>query len=172
MNVYPPREDTYFLKKYLEGLEFEDKKVLEIGTGSGILAVTMAEKGASVTATDINPKALEETEERAEAAGVNVELVESDLFENIKERFDLIVFNPPYLPGEDEVEGNEKWQGGEKGTEVTERFARNLSKHLKDGGEAIFLVSSRSEYEELLDNFEVIDSENLWFEELYLVRGK
>ncbi|MFB6215986.1 MAG: methyltransferase, partial [Candidatus Aenigmatarchaeota archaeon] len=84
-------------------LDVEGRKCLDIGTGSGILAVTMAKKGAEVVAADINPEALEAARDRADQEDTDIKLVESDLFENIEEEFDLIVFNPPYLPGEEGV---------------------------------------------------------------------
>lgn len=171
MSVYPPREDSYFLKEYLEGLDLEGKQVLEVGSGSGILSVSMAEKGAEATAVDINPEAVEATEKRAEEAGVELEAFRSDLFDEVDGKYDLIVFNPPYLPGR-EMEGDEKWRGGEKGVEVTEDFVKRYSEYLKDCGEALFILSSRAEYEELIEDFEVVDSENLWFETLYIVRGE
>ena len=171
MNVYSPREDTYLIKRYLEEKDLQDKKALDMGTGSGILAVEMAENGAETTAADINPEALESAAEKAEKAGIELKLIQSDLFEEIDERFDLIVFNPPYLPG-DEMEGSEKWRGGEKGVETTQRFIEKYSEHLKDGGEALFVVSSRSDTHQMIERFEVVNTENLWFEKLYLLRGK
>ncbi|MFB6143869.1 MAG: HemK2/MTQ2 family protein methyltransferase [Candidatus Nanohaloarchaea archaeon] len=171
MSVYPPREDTYFLKNYLESLELEGMEVLEVGCGSGILSVAMAGKGAEVTAVDINPEAVEATREAAEEAGVEVDVFRSDLFREVEDKFDLIVFNPPYLPGR-ELEGDEKWRGGDRGVEVTERFLQDYGKHLKEGGKALFLLSSLSDHRELLRKHEVVESENLWFETLYLVRGE
>ena len=171
MTVYPPREDSYFLKEHLEKLDLEGKKALEVGSGSGILSVAMAEQGAKVTAVDINSEAVEATKERAKEAGVEVEVFRSDLFDKVTGSYDLIVFNPPYLPGR-EMDGDEKWRGGEKGVEVTERFLDKYAQHLKPGGEAFFLLSSRAEYQYIIDKYEVIDSKNQWFEELYLVRGK
>lgn len=171
MSVYPPREDSYFLKQYLADIELEGKDVLEIGCGSGILSVAMAEKGAEVAAVDINPEAVEATEERAQESDIDVDVFLSDMFEEVEGRFDLIVFNPPYLPGR-KMEGDEKWRGGEKGVEVTERFIDRYHEYLKEDGEALFLLSSRADYEELVEGFEVVESEKLWFEELYIVRGK
>lgn len=171
MTVYPPREDSYFLKEHLEKLDLEGKTALEVGSGSGILSVAMANKGADVTAVDINPDAVEATKESAEEAGVELEVFLSDLFESVEKKYDLIIFNPPYLPGR-EMEGDEKWRGGERGVELTERFIKEYPEYLKEEGKVVFLLSSRAEYEEIIEDFEIVDSENLWFETLYLVRGK
>lgn len=171
MNVYPPREDSYFLKDFLEQLDLENKRALDMGTGSGILAVVMAEQGAEVTAADINEEALEAAKKRAEDAEVEIETIETDLFQQIEDKYDIIVFNPPYLPGR-EMEGDEKWRGGDKGIGVTKRFLNSYSGYLREDGEVLFLASSRAEHEDILDRFEVLESENLWFETLYLLRGK
>ncbi|MFB6292223.1 MAG: 50S ribosomal protein L11 methyltransferase, partial [Candidatus Nanohaloarchaea archaeon] len=79
MTVYQPAEDTFLLKEHVEKLELEGEKVLEIGTGSGIIAVTAAEKGAKVVATDVNPDALEAAEKLAAEEGVeeSMDFVES-----------------------------------------------------------------------------------------------
>lgn len=173
MSVYPPREDTYFLLEHLEELDFDGKQAIEIGCGNGLVTVKMAEKGAEVTAVDINEEAVEETGKKVKEEGVDgrVTVLESDLFDSVEEKFDLIVFNPPYLPGE-ETEGDEKWRGGEKGIELTERFLHAASNYLNEGGEILFIASSRSKIEELEKTFdiEVVESRELWFETLYLCR--
>lgn len=162
--IYEPRKDSYMFKNYLQGLNLEGKKALDMGTGSGILARTMLDKGSDVTAVDINPEASNEIPEEAN-------FIKSDLFENIEGEFDLIVFNPPYLPGEEEIDGSETWRGGEKGTEVTERFLDQASDYLKERGKVLTMVSSLSDYQDLLDRheLEIVRSEKLSFEELYLV---
>lgn len=77
--------------------DFKDKKnMLEIGTGSGAMSIVIAKRaGAKIVATDICPKALEIARKNAEQNKVNIEFRESDLFNNITEKFDLIFSNPP-----------------------------------------------------------------------------
>ncbi|MFB6207973.1 MAG: HemK2/MTQ2 family protein methyltransferase [Candidatus Nanohaloarchaea archaeon] len=172
--TYPPREDTALVLEKLEELELEGKKFLEIGTGNGAIAVKAAELGAKVTAADIDPKAVEDAENRAEEAGVEIEFIESDLFENVEEEYDVIVFNPPYLPGEKGIGEEETWRGGEKGTEVTENFLDDVRDYLGDEGFFMVVASSLADSEPLLDEhgLEVVGSKKLWFEELYLLKGK
>ncbi|MFB6209468.1 MAG: HemK2/MTQ2 family protein methyltransferase [Candidatus Nanohaloarchaea archaeon] len=174
MSVYPPREDSYFLKQYLENLELEDKEVLDMGTGSGILALEMAEKAAEVTAVDINQEAVEEVSRKSERRGLGIDVFKSDLFEHVDAEFDLIVFNPPYLPGEVSMEGGEMWRGGETGVELAESFLEEVDSYLKDGGKAMILVSSRSDTAQLKQKFEldVVERVELWFETLYLAEYK
>ncbi|MFO7831805.1 MAG: HemK2/MTQ2 family protein methyltransferase [Desulfuromonadaceae bacterium] len=122
MTVYSPAEDSYLLASALPE-DLQGLKCLEIGTGSGFIAEKMLEKGAEkVTAVDINPEAVKQASQRLKDFE-NAEVFQSDMFQEIENSFDLIVFNPPYLPGEaSEVGDEEIWSGGEKGTEVTGKF--------------------------------------------------
>ncbi len=162
--IYEPREDSFIFKRYLEELDLEGKKCLDMGTGSGILAQTMKNEGAEVNAADINPEASDQLPE-------GIKFVESDLFENIEEKYDLIVFNPPYLPGEQEIKGSETWKGGKKGVEVTESFLEQAPDYLLEGGKVLTMVSSLADHKELIKkhDLDIIQTEKLPFEELYLV---
>lgn len=174
MTVYEPAEDSFLLRDFVSELDLEGEKALDMGTGSGVIAVEMANQGADVTAADINPEALEVTRERAEEAGVDIDFVESDLFEDIEQEFDVITFNPPYLPGEEGVGDEEIWLGGEEGTEVVSEFLEKVDNYLRPGGEAYVILSSRSDYEELANEYdlEIVDTEKLWFEELFVAKHK
>jgi len=169
--IYEPREDTYLIKKYISNLDLTDKQVLEIGTGSGLIAETMLKKGANVTATDINPEALSTLKSE-------ITTVKSDLFENVEGRYDLIVFNPPYLPEEDNNEsslkGSETWLGGAEGIEITEKFLRQAEDYLTSGGSCLLVMSSLSSIEGIVKEYdlELIKDQKLWFERLYLYRYK
>jgi len=96
--VYAPREDSLLLLQAISNLAVEGKKVLDVGTGSGILALFCAMRGGNVTGSDIDETAVKETERVARALGLRLSLVVSDLFASIQGRFDLVLFNPPYLP--------------------------------------------------------------------------
>lgn len=172
--VYRPGEDSFLLKEWLEEQKLQDKKVLDMGTGSGILAVTAARKGAEVVAADIDPGALEYATGRANDEEVDgrIEFVESDLFDGISYRdFDLVVFNPPYLPGDIE---DSRWNGGENGVEVSERFLEAVDSYLAEGGEAVIMASSLGDHERLREKFglEVVEFRKFWFEKLFLMRYK
>ncbi len=176
MTVYTPGEDSFFFENFLEGLDMEGKKVLDMGTGSGILAVKAAEKGAEVTAADINPEAVEKAEEKAAEEGFEdrIDFVQSDLFSNIDGKFDLVLFNPPYLPGEEGIGDEEIWRGGERGTELTERFLSQVDSYLAEDRECLLIISSRADYEDIVVRYslEIVEERKLWFETLYLVRFK
>jgi release factor glutamine methyltransferase len=172
VTVYRPGEDTYLVLEHLEGLDLDGKRFLDMGTGNGEIALKAAEKGAEVVAADVNPEALSFAREKAEERGLvnRISFVESDLFEDVEGEFDVIMFNPPYLPGEEGLGDEDIWRGGEKGVEVTEGFLQRVPDFLAEGGEALVVVSSRSEIDELVDSFDLslVSSEKIWFEELKL----
>lgn len=174
MTVYKPGEDTYLVLEHLEGLELENKKFLDMGTGNGEIALKAAEKGAEVTAVDINSEALAYAEEKAEEKGLEdrITFIESDLFENVDGEFDVAVFNPPYLPGAEGLGDEEIWRGGEKGTEVTERFLEEASGYLRPKGFALVVGSSHADLEDIERSFDLVcvDKRSLWFEDLRLLK--
>lgn len=166
--IYEPREDSYLMKKAIEELDLDGKTCLDMGTGSGIQAEAMLDSGAEkVVAADINPEASEEVSEE-------VNFVESDLFENLEGSYDLIVFNPPYLPGNKNTDGSETWKGGEKGIEITGNFLDEASDYLSEKGAILFIVSSLADSKDLNSeyDFTVVDRKKLSFEELLLIELK
>ena len=167
-DVYRPAEDSYLLAKYVELLV--SGTVLDMGTGSGIQAVTAAMKHAveSVLAVDINPVALREAEKRAEGEGVSRKLsfLLSDLFHEVKGRFDWIIFNSPYLPSEGEADEH-AWAGG---AELIERFLTDARGYLKPDGSILLIYSSLSEPGIAGYKVESLEEIELFFEKLYCVR--
>jgi len=87
---------------YLQHVDLQGKKVLDVGTGSGFLALVAAQKGAQVTALDIHPLAVQTTTDNARANGFSrpeMRVIQSDLFEQLPpQAFDFILVNPPYYP--------------------------------------------------------------------------
>lgn len=169
--TYPVSEDTLFLKKNLHNMKPEGKTFLEVGTGSGEIALEASRLGADVTAVDNNPEAVEKARKRADEEELDLEIFQSDLLEKVENQFDLIVFNPPYLPGRRESDAD-PLLGGEKGVELTEEFLREATRYLSDQGEVYFIGSSLADLEELERKFELekVDEKRLWFETLYLYR--
>jgi release factor glutamine methyltransferase len=172
-SVYPPSEDSYMLQRHVERLV--SGKVLDMGTGSGIQAVTAALKHEveHVLAVDINPEAIEAARRRASDAGVlhKMAFKKSDLFEEIDGRFNWIVFNPPYLPYEEGLP-DPTWVGGEKGCETIERFLGGARDHLTAGGFILLVYSSETGINGggCGYNWEVLEEKTLFFERLYCAR--
>jgi release factor glutamine methyltransferase len=152
-SVYEPREDSLLIAKALEDL-LEDEKiksVLEIGCGPGLLAIIAAKRGCNVLAADVNPAAVECTERNAGLNNVEIKVAQSDLFQCINGEFDLIVFNPPYLP-EEQIEDSRTWAGG-KNLEIISRFIKAAGAHLELNGEVLVVISSLSNPENILKEF-------------------
>lgn len=166
--IYKPEEDSYFLRNFVEKLDLEGEKFLEVGAGTGITARTAFDNGANVTASDISKEAVEYLKQNLPQ---DIEVVRSNLFENINSKFGVIVFNPPYLSGERTGE-DDPLVGGEKGVEITREFLENCANYLRDEGVVYVIVSSESDYQTLIDDFdlEAIDERKLWFETLYLLK--
>jgi release factor glutamine methyltransferase len=179
--VYEPAEDTFLLANNLD--VHRGERVLELGTGCGLLAILAAKAGAEVVATDINHSALECARVNAVAHSVadKIDFRLGDLFDPIRdERFDLVVFNPPYLPVRlEEALGDSlsiAWEAGPDGRAVIDRFLKGLPRHLAPKGRALFVQSSLANVSKTLrvlkkSGFQVnILREKLPFEELFLLR--
>lgn len=142
--VYEPAADTELLVRSIRLRQGE--RVLEIGTGTGVVAIHCAKHGCRVTATDVVERALELARENAEQNRVDVDLREGDMFEPASGRYDVIIFNPPYLPTAPEdlthSDLDRALDGGPDGTRVTLRFLEQLNDFLTDEGRAYVVVSS------------------------------
>jgi len=156
VEIYLPREDSFLLQSCIPK-NLKGKTVLEIGTGSGIQAITAAKAGASVTATDVNPHALKAAQESALNNEVNIQFIKSDLFSSVKGKYDLIINNPPYLPEDrfDEIVGtSQMYSGGPSGRDFIEKFISQAGKFLKLKGKVIIVISSLTGEREVMDLFQ------------------
>jgi release factor glutamine methyltransferase len=125
-------------------------RVLDLGAGSGVIGVVAARLAASVIAVDVNPAAVRCARINALLNGVEdrVEVREGDLFDTVRgERFDLVAFNPPYLPGEPRDALQRAFRSGD----VLERFSAGLGDHLAAGGRALVVLSTDGRGDEVLD---------------------
>ncbi len=143
--VYPPGEDTWLLEE--TAAREARGRTLEIGTGSGRVAVAAALSGAGVVATDLNPAALRAARALAAQRGTRLELVRTDLAAGLG-RFDVILANPPYLPtrpGERDPDPYVELalDGGPDGSEVWARIVTTAPDHLAPGGALYLIESSR-----------------------------
>lgn len=182
LEVYAPAEDTFLLADVLANAQLAGKAVLEIGCGSGYLTKIIAEKRATVTAVDINPAAVEATKNLLKENKLIANVFISDLFESVDGEFDLIVFNPPYLPEneDDEVAGSDiRYSGGRSGREIIERFVKESANHLVAGGKIMILISTLTGERETIALFEKfgfitrpIAHKKISWEELILLEAK
>ncbi len=144
--IYEPAEDSYLLEKEV-CLRAQGKRILDMGAGKGIQTIAALKAGAlSVLSVDVNSNAIKELKKK----GLNA--IQSNLFSKVKGKFDLIIFNPPYLP-EDKREDKESalsTSGGKKGDETIIRFLRGVRRHLADGGIILMVISSLTPHEGIL----------------------
>ncbi|ASI98351.1 HemK2/MTQ2 family protein methyltransferase [Thermococcus celer] len=175
--VYEPAEDTFLLA---ENLAVKAGDVaLDVGTGTGVIALLMARKARFVLGVDVNPMAVELAKENARINGLeNVEFRVSDLFENVSGKFDVVTFNAPYLPGEPEEPIDLALVGGKNGREVLDRFIREVPAYIKPGGVVQIVQSSITGVEETLRlleeagfNGRVIATRHFFFEDIVLING-
>lgn len=123
-------------------------RVLDVFTGSGVLAVAAGLAGASsVTAVDISRRAALCARVNGWLNGTRVRGLRGDLFGPVAgERFDLITANPPYVPGADDeppaAGAARAWEGGPDGRAFVERFGARVREHLAPGGTVLMVVSS------------------------------
>ena len=170
--IYTPRDDSFLIIDVLSNLPLHDKKVLDIGTGSGILGLFCAQKGARVTVTDIDDRILENVLAAASKLGLEIKTAKSDMFSNIVGQFDIVLFNPPYLPSEGVKDST--IDGGVDGRILIDRFFEGLATHLKQDGFALLLVSSLNDPRLIIQkhpeySISVAARRALFFEELQVL---
>ncbi len=174
--VYNPSDDSYLLLKCVE--VSPGQSLLEMGTGSGLIALHAARLGARVTAADVNPNAVQCARRNAARNNIRLEVVQSDLFERISGVFDVVAFNPPYLSGTASSTSwvEKAWAGGEEGSEMAVRFLEQAWRHLAPGGRIYMVLSSvgglmsplkaaKQRYES-----EMLEEKHLFFESIYIYR--
>ena len=148
-NVLIPQPDTEILIEEIMNVikSFKDKEnitILDMCTGSGCIGITLAKniKNSKVTLADISKEALEIAKKNAKENNIKVEFIESNMFENIKEKYDIIVSNPPYietkiiktLSKEVQNEPMLALDGGQDGLKFYKILALEAYKHLNKNG--------------------------------------
>ena len=172
-----PRDETEILaRKAIDIINKNNlKSALDIGTGTGILACTIAKYTLSnATALDVSEKALKIAEENIKNLGLSkkVKVLKSDLFENVDEKFDLIVSNPPYIPLSEKATIQKEvtfdpelalYTKDAKGLEFYEKIIKEAKNYLNKNGYLLFEmgIGQSKEIKELLEtngykNIEII----------------
>ncbi len=180
--IYSPQEDSYLLQKIVKQ-KAKNKSVLDMGTGSGILAETaLQSKAKFVLATDINPEAIKLLKSKFKNRE-DIQIIKSNIFLKIPRttKFDLIVFNPPYLPLDERepINSRRETTGGRFGDEISLRFLEKSISHLNKKGVILLLVSSltpMNRIKELLKTlnlaFKIIARKKLFMESLFVLEIK
>ena len=168
-DVYSPAEDSILL---IESLNVRDgERILEIGCGSGVVAIHCAKNGAVVTAVDINPSAVALTRKNAAANGAYMDIRLSDLYEDIDSYYDTIVFNLPYLPVREDGMLEKAWSGGNDGIGPLPKLLDDVEDRLLPRGRFVVVVSSlmdQKRLNEVLSGYDVtvLGEKKLFFEQL------
>ena len=170
--IYQPAEDSYLLSEVL-GKEIPEllKKnqhlqFLEIGSGSGILLETAKKLGIKrehIFGADINKEAVEH------CRSLDFNCIYSDLFENVQGKYDLIIFNPPYLPKDSKEPKDSQLAttGGLSGSEIINEFLKQAENYLEENGRIFLLISSLTKGIKWREfKKKKLGKEKLFFEEL------
>ena len=114
-------------------------RVLDLGCGSGAAGLAAARRGCSVVGVDINPSAVRCARTNALLNDLKLEIRHGDLFAPVaSERFDVVLFNPPYYRGVPRDDLDHAWRS----PDLPERFAAELADHLRPDGHALLVLSS------------------------------
>lgn len=188
-NIYEPCEDSFLLTEIsideIKKLNKTNLYICEVGVGSGYNILNIAKKYPknNFYGTDINKFAIDFTKKEFKKNNLKIDLKNKSLISGFKKKFDLIIFNTPYLPLED----NEKYDnlslkekaiyGGEKGYEVIVDFIYEINDKLKNEGFVLMIFSSYSNLNyitEVLKNnffeFEILKEQSHFFEKLYCIK--
>lgn len=178
--VYRPSEDTFLLMDAIKDMPYV-RRAVEVGSGSGLVSVALTDKADYVMSTDIDLSSCYATLERLRKHDrrTSTDVVCCDLLSAFRENsgFDLIVFNPPYLP--DEYLKDTSVFGGKHGVEISVEFLHQACNMLSRSGKILLVVSSVSDLGRLwsivsklkLDH-KTLKSVRLFFEEISVVEFK
>jgi len=148
--VYGAAEDSHLLARTVAEMVEPGDRALDVGTGSGYVAVALRDAGAEVVGVDVNPHAC------ATAASVGVQTVRGDLVSAFgRGTFDVVACNPPYLPTPAEKEWDDWMEaalsGGEDGRRMIEPLLDDVGRVLAPDGRCFLLVSSLTDIQAVLD---------------------
>lgn len=198
-DIYEPEEDSYLLSKYVKQFTSKDDNVLEIGIGSGIQCESALNKikersgNGIVVGLDINPRAVKHCKS-SEYTKTGF-FYESNLFETLKNKtfdiktkklkniepknhenkFDIIIFNPPYLPDANDAEEIKYiTTGGKHGYEIIDDFMKDASRFLTPHGKILMVFSSftkKNKVDEIIEKYlfkyDLLEEQSIFFEKLY-----
>jgi release factor glutamine methyltransferase len=204
-DVYSPSDDSYlildFLKKAITNYKFDDipiqevKQILDMGTGTGIVAIFLEMVKSQIPsfqgkvyASDILPNAINcaKINEKLNKVNNRITFIQSNLFEsfssNLSHSFDIIIFNPPYLPSIENSSNHNydfTWNGGDTGLEIMMRFFKNAKSFLSNDGVIYFICSSNTPIKSFFTKLtsknyfvEEVDKLHFFFEDIILNKAR
>ncbi len=166
---YAPAEDTFFMAEYIE--KEKGRSALDVGSGSGYLTKLLSQNFSFVIGTDINFPVLKDQTYKTN------NLICCNGADAFNSKFDLIICNLPYLATDEILDI--ATDGGKEGFEIPKKIFDSIYNKIQDGGKFIFVTSSLSNYQKLIDyaqnlglKSQIIAKKKLFFEELILVESK
>lgn len=175
---YKPSDDSFLLFDVVKMLKAG--VVVDVGTGSGFIALGISGNHDFVIGTDIDFCSVKEARENVRRKGIyNVEFVVCDLLSVIRDSsVDLIVFNPPYLPSDGYKTGiDHQTLQFYEGSDIIVRFIKDARRAIKGSGECYMVFSSLTRIDDamfvarsLFNKIEVIAEKEFFFEKLYVVK--
>ena len=189
-NVYEFDEDSKLLLecslREIEKLKKNNLKICEVGVGSGFVISNIAEiySKNSYFGCDINPYAVDLTTEELSKTKIKFEILESDLLSYFNQKFDVILFNAPYLPFENKSDSFQNLSikdraiyGGKKGYEVALKLIYQINDKLNNDGICLIIISSQTNLdyikERIEENFfecELLENKNSFFEKIHCIK--
>ncbi len=192
--MYEPQEDSYLLrdvvlnyckdKKKGKDTKNDVKFFLDMGSGSGIQGFSVADLVSHVVMVDVDKEVVKYLKDEVVRKGMadKIDVFFSDLFDAVpnrfKGKFDLAVFNPPYLPKGDDDSDDRELYGGEDGIIVTKKFLEKVRFFLSEQGVVFFVASSHAKLDKLEDfmqengfKFEVVAKEHIFFEDILIYKA-
>lgn len=138
---------TKLLLNYFQDLDLRKKYILELGAGTGLISIFTANKGGYVTASDISMTAFYNIEKNVKMTNANVEVVHSDLFDDIPHRrYDYIIINPPYYKKTPSSEKEFAWFGGDDFQYFRKLFSQ-LGSNFYENTNVIMVISDEADLE-------------------------
>ena len=177
MSVYQAAEDSNLIVENVPKQVKKGMKTLDMGTGSGVIVEALLKITNKVTGVDVNPYAIDFCRKKFP----KTRFIQSNLFEDVNDKFDVITFNPPYLPEDkrEDLETALMTSGGEKGYELLLKFLKQARNHLTPKGFIITLFSTLTKPDVVLEKAkelgyknEVLESKKMFFETLFCVKFK
>lgn len=172
---------SHVFASYIKTLDLKGKQILDMGSGSGIVSIFAASRGADCVACDINPVAVRCITENALQNDMSsqIKVYESDLFESINgvqpSGFDIIFFNPPYYKGNPRNNFERAFKGGPN-LEVIDRFLLEAKNHLSTQGRLCLLVSSDMDMDDFYSRLsscgydhKILQTNKMFFETFYII---
>lgn len=177
--VFHPRWflSSEVLAAYVGGLDLRDMRVVDVGTGSGILGLAAARAGARlVVAIDVNLEAARSAAINAHANGLEDRIVAvcGDLMASVSEtaRFDVVLSNPPFFAGEPSDVADRAWHAGTRYRDIAPMFDQ-IRQRLAPNGRALLVLSSEADldaFHALIDaadlSRDVVHEKRLFFESM------